>query len=461
MLFQSQARTRAPTPTEQLLSNYAERVFLPLWSYPSPYSTPQQELCDLLAVAEDNIFIFSDKNINLSWPDSANASPEDFAVYWNRWFKKAVKKSAAQLWGAESHLKQKKEIYLNQKCDKAILLSCDMTKANYHLVLIANGANEAMKRMCNSSDIPTLVINSFLQGTKDHKLSTMNIFRIGELDKTRTFVHVFDTWSFKFVMQHFDTATDLIGYLTERRNLLRVKCKGAIIDDERAFMVHYYRHYDESKKQFSFPTNPSEGLWIQGGNDMDNHVLRQIEGLKKADQNSYFWDRIINLCIKNHRNKITTPEYSAICRVLAIMVRENRFNRRCLSDYILDRIKNIPEGARWAGMLRSEVTHGVVYVFYAAPRGNLTIEKDTEYRGEILRACTVLVLEKYSSYRECIGLSFGAGGDIDNSNHLFVYTTREHLTSDLKKRAHRLQNELGLFKNPQYSMKHVSQFPDK
>ena len=453
MLFQSQARTRAPTPTEQLLSNYAERVFLPLWSYPSPYSTPQQELCDLLAVAEDNIFIFSDKNINLSLPDSANASPEDFAVYWNRWFKKAVKKSAAQLWGAESHLKQKKEIYLNQKCDKAILLSCDMTKANYHLVLIANGANEAMKRMCNPSDIPTLVINSFLQGTKDHKLSTMNIFRIGELDKTRTFVHVFDTWSFKFVMQHFDTATDLIGYLTERRNLLRVKCKGAIIDDERAFVVHYYRHYDKSKKQYSFPTNPSECLWIQGGNDMNNPVLRKIEGLKKADQNSYFWDYIINLCIENHRNKITTPEYSAICRVLAIMARENRFTRRCLSNNILDIIKRTQEDARRVRAVHSETTHGVVYVFYVAQRGNLTIEQDTECRGEILQAYTVLVLEKYSSYRECIGLSFGAGGDIDTSNHLFAYVNREFLTSDLKKRAHRLQNRFRLLKKGQDNLR--------
>ncbi len=46
------------TSTEQLLAEFCEKTFLKLWSYPNPYKDDGHELCDLLAVFDNNAFIF-------------------------------------------------------------------------------------------------------------------------------------------------------------------------------------------------------------------------------------------------------------------------------------------------------------------------------------------------------------------------------------------------------------------
>jgi hypothetical protein len=40
------------------LAEFCERWFLKLWSYPNPYKDDRHELCDLLAVFGDTVFIF-------------------------------------------------------------------------------------------------------------------------------------------------------------------------------------------------------------------------------------------------------------------------------------------------------------------------------------------------------------------------------------------------------------------
>ena len=49
------------TATERLLAEFCERSFLKLWSYPNPHKDDGHELCDLLAVFGDTVFIFFDR----------------------------------------------------------------------------------------------------------------------------------------------------------------------------------------------------------------------------------------------------------------------------------------------------------------------------------------------------------------------------------------------------------------
>lgn len=46
------------TETERMLAEFCERTFLKLWSYPNPFKDDGHELCDLLAVFGDYVFIF-------------------------------------------------------------------------------------------------------------------------------------------------------------------------------------------------------------------------------------------------------------------------------------------------------------------------------------------------------------------------------------------------------------------
>jgi hypothetical protein len=49
------------TRTERLLADLCERSFLKLWSYPNPIRNDGDELCDLLAVFGNDVFVFFDR----------------------------------------------------------------------------------------------------------------------------------------------------------------------------------------------------------------------------------------------------------------------------------------------------------------------------------------------------------------------------------------------------------------
>jgi hypothetical protein len=54
-------KSEGVTPTEKLLADLCKRSFLKLWSYPNPIKDDRNELCDLLAVFENQVFIFFDR----------------------------------------------------------------------------------------------------------------------------------------------------------------------------------------------------------------------------------------------------------------------------------------------------------------------------------------------------------------------------------------------------------------
>lgn len=58
--------------SEKLLARLCENTFLKLWCYPNPFNEKQVELCDVLAVFEDNIFIFFDRSSLAQVRDSEN-----------------------------------------------------------------------------------------------------------------------------------------------------------------------------------------------------------------------------------------------------------------------------------------------------------------------------------------------------------------------------------------------------
>jgi hypothetical protein len=87
-------RADGVTESERYLKSLCDRTFLSLWSYPGVYrdqvsgkGTEGKEVCDLLVAFENHIIIFSDKDCQ--FPNS-----DRLELDWNRWFKRAVQKSA-------------------------------------------------------------------------------------------------------------------------------------------------------------------------------------------------------------------------------------------------------------------------------------------------------------------------------------------------------------------------------
>ncbi|EHD4947635.1 hypothetical protein JQ539_001794, partial [Escherichia coli] len=76
--------------TEKRLIELANSAFIGLWSYPNVYSDEGlsknksgKEVCDLLVVFEDNVILFSDKDINFN-------EEIEVSVAWKRWFKRSI-----------------------------------------------------------------------------------------------------------------------------------------------------------------------------------------------------------------------------------------------------------------------------------------------------------------------------------------------------------------------------------
>jgi hypothetical protein len=83
---------------ERFVSQHCDATFLRLWGIANPIGKDQQkELCDYLVVCDPDIIIVSVRDITLS--DAANAIERE------RWRRKAIKKSAESIYGAERILR--------------------------------------------------------------------------------------------------------------------------------------------------------------------------------------------------------------------------------------------------------------------------------------------------------------------------------------------------------------------
>jgi hypothetical protein len=75
------------TSTEQYLSKLCDRTFLKLWSYPNPFREPGKELCDLIAVFDNHVYLFFDRETK-----TLAGEIEDINLAWERWKREAVTK---------------------------------------------------------------------------------------------------------------------------------------------------------------------------------------------------------------------------------------------------------------------------------------------------------------------------------------------------------------------------------
>ena len=88
------------TPTERLLSTLCEKTFLKLWSWPNPRKDDGKELCDLIAIFDNHVFIFFDRESK-----GLQNSRQDISVTWPRWKKATIDKQIKTANGAARYIR--------------------------------------------------------------------------------------------------------------------------------------------------------------------------------------------------------------------------------------------------------------------------------------------------------------------------------------------------------------------
>ena len=200
------------TPSERYLAKLCQKSFLSLWSFPNVYTDEGKrgskadghELCDLLVVFGENLIIFSDKHISFN-------ETVDIGISWKRWFRRAIQKSASQIYGAERWIQKfPSRIFLDRKCRQPFPIAIQPEKI--HRVIVARGIYQACKNYFGGRSIGSLMVNTTIAGDTHFSFP----FNIGHVAPDKGFLHVFEDFTLDAVFEELDTVDDFIAYLTKR-----------------------------------------------------------------------------------------------------------------------------------------------------------------------------------------------------------------------------------------------------
>jgi uncharacterized protein YchJ len=442
------------TEAERYLYNLCSKTFLSLWSYPGLYKKRTKEFCDLLVVFDNNVIIFSDKFCK--FPESDNLQEN-----WNRWFNRAITKSAKQAWGAERYIKSKNNIiYSDNKASEIFPFSLPQENIKIHLIVVAHdGARRCAQEMGGSG---SFMLQSDLQGINNHTQP----FIIGDLDPNRTFVHILDDTSLNIMLTKLDTITDFLNYLTKKELLFRSSLK-IMTAGEEELLAHYLQNINnENEHDFIFPNNANsitipEGIWEYYVNS------EQARNQRVADIISYAWDKLIE---KTSYHTLTGTQYFTTSqtiqsseKVLRLMAKESRTERRILSRALIDLLKNTKpdqQNTRFLGPLDNKINK-TTYVFFLYPWKEGVSEKDyRKQRRTFLTAFCFVAKIRFPQAQDIVGIATETNIEDKNKSEDVLYLDASKWTQEDKKYADKIFKDLKLQKDVVMHYHHEKEYPD-
>jgi hypothetical protein len=458
-------RAEGVTSSERYLMKLCERSFLRLWSFAGLYrdqgkTTMQadgKELCDLLVVFGNHIIIFSDKDC--VFPQSGN-----LALDWSRWYKRTILDGAKQIWGAERWIKTSPaSICLDRACKQPFPFELpNADDAIIHRIVVAHGASERCKQELGGSG--SLLIDPSIIGDA-HSLRRGEggfPFAVGFVDKTRGFVHVFDDTSLSIVMNTRDTITDFVEYLSAKEEFIASGILGMAVGEEE-LLGYYLKDVNEAGKHyFKVPEEDAalifdEGHWEYFANSPERQA--QIA----ANEISYVWDRLIETFSKNVIGATlyhtTHPGLSDQSRLLSLLAKEPRTQRRALAEALIELVSNTPSDKKAARLIVPTRMGDTHFVFLAFPyRDDITHDENREVRKNALWAYCRVAKAIRPEAQQIVGIATEAGGNRGRSEDL-MYMDVSDWTAEDQVQALGLQRDLDIFQRPRMSQRHVEEYP--
>jgi hypothetical protein len=130
----SDARSIGVTATEQFLAKLCGGTFLGLWSYANPHKDDGHEFCDILAVFENHVFIFFDREKQLTH----FTEEEDAHIRWDRWKRRAIDSQVNTAHGAERYLRSGRKVFLDAKKTKEFPVPVNPEGMVVHKIIVAH-----------------------------------------------------------------------------------------------------------------------------------------------------------------------------------------------------------------------------------------------------------------------------------------------------------------------------------
>ena len=453
-------KSSGTTPTEKYLVRLCERAFLRLWSYPNLYRDQGggKELCDVLIVFGNDIIVFSDKSC--AYPDSGDEVKD-----WARWFRRSIRDSARQVYGAERWIRHHPDrIFLDPGCKHPLPIELPRAdEMRIHRVIVARGAGERCSAFFGG-DSGSLMVRNDLVGDAhiNAPAGLFGIFRIGRIDPGKGYVHVFDDANLDILLSELDTVSDFVAYLTRKEALL---CSDKVVSatGEEDLLAHYLTHTNlDGEHDFVLPPDVDVVQF--------DHLFREISddhqyiAKKSADKLSYLIDDLIEHVFSNATgrtlidgNGLPVANYEKALRMLAA---ESRLSRRHLARALVDLLSSA--SARGRPRSRCVVTgekSGTGYCFLVFP-----CPKDRDYDKHRLSRSTLLahyckVMKiRFPDLQHIVGYAMEPLDGERRSEDL-VYLDATNWTEEDAREARSIQSESGILSSPAVTHVHETEYP--
>jgi hypothetical protein len=456
-------RSDGITPSEKYLKKLCDRAFLSLWSYSGIYRDQKQgekgdgkELCDLLVVFENHVIIFSDKYIE--FPDSGNIQLD-----WSRWYRRAVRDSAKQIFGAERWIKSfPNRLFINRECTQPFPIKFpNLSDAKFHRIVIAHGVSEPCKKFFRGGSGSLMVDNTTIGD--EHVGDKCIPFAIGQVDIKKGYLHVFDEVTLDIVLQTLDTITDFTKYLTKKERLLSSKIK-VHVPGEEELLAFYLKKLDENEEHdFILPKENIDAFMLEEGfwEDFVNSTQRKSQ--LEANQISYSWDALIETFNKHILDDTQYYAYPGGAtnqeKTVKFLARENRTRRRMLIKAFYELLAKTPTAKRGARVIAPSYKGDPYYVFLLLPK--LNDQQDSEYREMrrgFLQSYCMVVKHKFPDAEDIIGFATESGRREHGSEDLIYFDARQW-TEEEQKDAEYFHNEIGILKTVSHFTGKEYEFP--
>jgi hypothetical protein len=445
------------TATEQYLSHLCDGTFLRPWSYANPFKADGKELCDLIAVFEDTIFLFFDR-------ESRKFDREgDVLLTWGRWKKEAIEKQIRTASGAKRYvLGNRDQIFLDANGSKPLPVTIPKGDLRIFKIVVAHGAKEACEQFSSDN-----VYGSLAVSYSDKPESFSHPF-FASLDRTDP-VHVLDSHNLELVLGELDTVYDLRTYLTVKEEAIQ-RYRHLNYCGEEDLLAHYFNNFNAATKSYSIGPEDGDfdGLMIGEGEWRDFVESDRYKQRKAANNVSYLWDRLIQKTGENALKGVLGGNSNLFQGQSAIheMAKEPRLSRRMICSMMVTAMNNFPDNAK--GIVRNltlmpSFYSGVGYVFlqlFQEDRGDY----DSEYRPlrqKLLEFSCGAAKLKWPHLTKVIGIGIDAPKHHRTNSEDFILLNCEDWTQEDRSYFEEANATLRLFQTSSLTEHHMraTEFP--
>lgn len=452
-------KSRGITSTENFLSSLCEDTFLGIWSYPNPFKADGKEACDLIAVFENHVFLFFDRESR-----KFDDAEKDVLIQWKRWEKEVIQKQIQTARGVKKYiLNNPDKLYLDPKQEVPFPISISKEDIKIHCIIVAHGASEACKKFSKENIYGSLAI---VYGGKAPEDVTMPF--MVHLDKDDP-VHIFDSHNLEIILSELDTFYDFSRYVLAKEKAIQ-KYNFLTYCGEEDLLAHYFLNFNESEKVHFIGTEKKDvNAIVVGEGGWHNFIQSKAYKRKKsADKASYLWDGLLQRTCTNAlagtltgNGNVFTGE-SAICE----MAKEPRFMRRALSENIDNAINDYPfpkdKCSRKMTFMHS-FYKGVAYVFLQVHHPNIT-NYENEHRPRrqaILKIACGATKNRFPHLNKIIGIAIDAPKFTKSNSEDFLLLNCEKWSDENKQCYEKLNKDWNFFKTGVMRTRmNAMEFPD-